>query len=206
MRAVASPRVIGHRGACGYRPEHTEAAYRLAFDLGADFVEPDIVSTKDGVLVLRHENDISATTNVTAHPEFSRRRTTKMVDGVAVTGWFTEDFTWAELATLRSVERLGAFRQESQSFDGDYPILRLRDLFAIVDQVADSSVRTLGIVAEIKHATYFASIGLPLDELFAAELSRAGWAEERERLIVESFERTVLRQIYERGVRAEVGS
>ncbi|WP_308467575.1 glycerophosphodiester phosphodiesterase family protein [Rathayibacter soli] len=203
MRARTSPLIIGHRGACGYRPEHTASAYRLAFALGADAVEPDIVATRDGVLVLRHENEISATTNVARHPEFNDRRTTKSVDGKVVTGWFTEDFTWAELATLRARERLGELRQASRSFDGQYPIMRLRDLFTLVDEVADVSLGPAGIVAEIKHATYFESVGLPLDELFAAELAQAGWAEERQRLVIESFERTVLGKLHQRGVRAD---
>jgi len=203
MRARPSPLIIGHRGACGYRPEHTASAYRLAFALGADAVEPDIVATRDGVLVIRHENEISATTDVAEHPEFRGRRTTKSVDGNLVTGWFTEDFTWAELATVRARERLGGLRQASQSFDGQFPILRLRDLFTLVDDVAQVSSSPAGMVAEIKHATYFESIGLPLDELFAAELAQAGWAEERQRLVVESFERTVLGKLHQRGVRAD---
>jgi glycerophosphoryl diester phosphodiesterase len=201
MRAQSSPLVIGHRGASGYRPEHTASAYKLAFALGADAVEPDIVATRDGVLVLRHESEISTTTDVAEHPEFTDRHTTKSVDGAQVTGWFTEDFTWAELSTLRARERLGPLRQASKSFDGQFPILRLAALFDIVDEAAAASGRQLGIVAEIKHATYFESLGLPLDELFAAELAEAGWGDERERLVVESFERTVLGKLHVRGVR-----
>ncbi|GAA4159985.1 glycerophosphodiester phosphodiesterase [Gryllotalpicola daejeonensis] len=201
MRAHGSPLVIGHRGACGYRPEHTRQAYELAFQLGADFVEPDIVATKDGVLVLRHENEISGTTDVSNRPEFADRRTTKEVDGAPVTGWFTEDFTWAELATLRCRERLGPLRQASASFDGLYPIMRLSHLFDLVDRLAETSDRELGVVAEIKHATYFESIGLPLDELFADELERVGWQHEPNRLVIESFEKTVLRKVRERGIR-----
>ena len=113
LRPPSSPLVIGHRGASGYRPEHTRSAYELAFALGADAVEPDIVSTRDGVLVLRHENEISLTTNVASHPEFDSRRTTKRIDGKEFTGWFTEDFTWAELSTLRARERLGGLRTSS---------------------------------------------------------------------------------------------
>jgi glycerophosphoryl diester phosphodiesterase len=200
MRAHSSPLVIGHRGASGYRPEHTRAAYDLAFQLGADAVEPDLVATKDGVLVLRHENEISGTTDVADHAEFADRRTTKEIDGVALTGWFTEDFTWAELGTLRARERLGAIRQTSATFDGRYPLLRMRDLFDLVDNASDDAARLLGIVAELKHATYFESIGLPLDELFAEELSDAGWTDNPE-LVVESFEKTVLAQLYRRGFR-----
>jgi len=201
MHAHGSPLVIGHRGACGYRPEHTRQAYELAFQLGADFVEPDIVATKDGVLVLRHENEISGTTDVASRPEFAGRRTTKEVDGVAVTGWFTEDFTWDELSTLRCRERLGRLRQASASFDGQYPIMRLSHLVDLVEHLGGSADRELGIVAEIKHATYFESVGLPLDELVAAELTRLGWHNEPRRLVIESFEKSVLHKVRERGIR-----
>ena len=171
---VERPLVIGHRGASGYRPEHTRAAYELAFALGADAVEPDIVATKDGVLVLRHENEISGTTDVASRPEFAARRTTKVIDGDSLTGWFTEDFTWAELSTLRAIERLPSVRPNSVTFDGMQPVLRLRDLMDIIDAASTAQGRQLIMVAEIKHATYFASIGLPLDELFAAEIAGLG--------------------------------
>src|SRR6187399_2382617 len=193
----ARPLVIGHRGASGYRPEHTRASYELAFALGADAVEPDIVATKDGVLVLRHENEISGTTDVASHPEFAARRTTKSIDGASLTGWFTEDFTWAELATLRVVERLPQLRQSSTTFDGRERIMRLTELMELVDAAAASRGRSLAMVAEIKHATYFASIGLPLDELFARDV--AGWASE-DNLVIEAFEQSVLTAIRGRGV------
>lgn len=195
---VAHPLLIAHRGASGYRPEHTRAAYELAIDLGADAIEPDIVATRDGELVLRHENEIGGTTDVAAHPEFAKRRTTKRVDGVSVTGWFTEDFTWAELATLRSRERIPALRPHSARFDGRYPILRLRDLLGLLD----AAPRPIALVAELKHPTYFAALGLPLDTLFAAEVkqwrARGGTAE----LIVESFEQAVLGQLQAGGLDA----
>jgi glycerophosphoryl diester phosphodiesterase len=187
--------VIGHRGASGYRPEHTRSAYELAIALGADAIEPDIVATKDGELVLRHENEISGTTDVARHPEFADRRTTKTIDGLAQTGWFTEDFTWAELATLRAVERLPELRQHSATFDGLEPMLRLRDLLAILDGAA----RPMTLVAEVKHPSHFASIGLPLDELVAAELERWGHPE---RLVVECFERGLLHRMRDRGLAA----
>lgn len=192
MSRTRRPLVIAHRGASGYRPEHTEAAYRLAIRFGVDAVEPDIVATRDGVLVLRHENEISGTTDVAARPEFAGRRVTKVIDGVELTGWFTEDFTWAELSSLRAVERLPELRPSSAEFDGRYPLLRLRDLLDLLEGVR-AGIR---VVAEIKHATYFDSIGLPLDELFAAEV--AGFADDS--LIVESFEQRVLERIRERGV------
>jgi len=187
--------VIGHRGASGYRPEHTRAAYELAIALGADAIEPDIVATKDGELVLRHENEISGTTDVAAHPEFADRRTTKVVDGERHTGWFTEDFTWAELSTLRACERLPRLRQHGTTFDGLEPILRLRDLIAILEAAG----RPMTLVAEVKHPTYFASIGLPLDELVAAELRR--WPDPT-RLVVECFERGIMHGLRDRGVDA----
>ena len=188
----ARPLVIGHRGASGYRPEHTRSAYELAFALGADAVEPDIVATRDGVLVLRHENEISGTTDVAARPEFASKRVTREVDGAALTGWFTEDFTWAELSTLRARERLGALRQSSASFDGRYPVIRLRDLFELIDTAAEEQRRLVRMVAEFKHASHFAALGLPLDELFAAELDDAGWGRGDDRLIMEAFELDVL--------------
>jgi glycerophosphoryl diester phosphodiesterase len=195
------PIVIGHRGASGHRPEHTRSAFELAFALGADAVEPDLVATRDGVLVIRHENEISGTTDVATRSEFSARRTEKHVDGTRVTGWFTEDFTWAELSTLRVRERLPRLRQSNTTFDDQQPMLRLRDLFDLVDAAAEQTDRLLGIVAEIKHANYFAGLDLPLPELFAAEVSAAGW--NTDRLTVESFEPGVLAQIRAHGVRGK---
>jgi glycerophosphoryl diester phosphodiesterase len=191
------PLVIAHRGASGYRPEHTRAAYELAITLGADAVEPDIVATSDGVLVVRHENEISGTTDVASRPEFADRRTTKTIDGDSLKGWFTEDFTWAELQTLRAKERLTKTRPANAKFDGQQGILSLADLVAILSNAG----RAVVMVAEIKHATYFESIGLPLDGLFAEEL--AGWAKP-DNLIVESFEQTVLGQVQERDVPGRV--
>jgi glycerophosphoryl diester phosphodiesterase len=189
--------VIGHRGASGYRPEHTRSAYELAFALGADAVEPDIVATGDGVLVIRHENEISGTTDVAAHPEFASRKTTRLVDGISRTGWFTEDFTWAELSTLRSRERLPRVRQGSATFDGTEGILRLRDLTRIIDNASARAGRELVMVAELKHATHFAALGLDLDQLFTDQIS--GWATATN-LVTESFEQTVLRQARARGL------
>jgi glycerophosphoryl diester phosphodiesterase len=191
------PLVIGHRGASGYRPEHTRSAYELAITLGVDAIEPDIVATRDGVLVLRHENEISGTTDIASRPEFAARRTTKKIDGVTLTGWFTEDFTWAELRTLRAVERLPQVRQSSSTFDRTEGILRLRDLLDILDAGAERTGREIAIVAEVKHPTYFASIGVPLDEPVAEELR--AW-DDGGRTIVECFEQTVLGEIRARGV------
>jgi glycerophosphoryl diester phosphodiesterase len=180
--------VIAHRGASGYRPEHTAAAYQLAISQGADAVEPDLVPTRDGVLVVRHENEISGTTDVASHPEFADRHRSKTIDGVELTGWFTEDFTWSELSILRTRERLGRLRPESQCYDGRQGILRLVDL---VDLLLSAN-RPLLMVAELKHATYFDSIGLALPEMFAADIER--WAQPGN-LVVESFEQNVLGEV-----------
>ncbi|MFC4223917.1 glycerophosphodiester phosphodiesterase family protein [Lysinibacter cavernae] len=196
------PLIIGHRGASGYRPEHTREAYELAIEQGADALEPDLVATRDGVLVIRHENEISTTTNVSEHPEFESRRTTKTIDGVEFDGWFTEDFTWAELSTLRARERLGDRRPQSAAYNDQFPILRFTDLLGLLDAAA-SRGKPIILVAEIKHASYFEAEGLSLDALFADELARCGWADPRKQadlLVVESFERRVLTQIRRRGI------
>jgi glycerophosphoryl diester phosphodiesterase len=154
--------VIGHRGASGYRPEHTLESYRLAIRQGADFIEPDLVATKDGVLVARHENEISGTTDVADHPEFANRRTTKTVDGVKLTGWFTEDFTLAEIKTLRAKERIPAIRPGNTRYDGRFQI----PTFAEVVQLAKRESRNgrpVGIYPETKHPTYFAKEGRRID-------------------------------------------
>jgi len=197
------PLIIGHRGAPGYRPEHTASSYRLAFAMGADAVEPDVVATSDGVLVIRHENEISGTTDVADHPEFADRRTTKRIDGVPLTGWFTEDFTWAELATLRCRERVPALRPGSAGFDDTEPILRLSDLLALVAEASIEHGRELGVVLEIKHATFFAGAGHDLAALVESDLRAAGWAAGEHPLWIESFEQTVLGDLRARGVKAD---
>jgi len=186
--------VIAHRGASGYRPEHSRSAYELAVELGADAIEPDLVPTKDGVLVLRHENEVSGTTDVADHREFRHLRTTKTVDGQTLTGWFTEDFTWDELRTLRTRERLPALRPASAEHDGEEPILRLEDLLGILD----AAPRPVGLVAEVKHADCFARAGIPMAELLDGVLGDTGWRRD-ERLTVESFEKGVLRELRSRG-------
>ena len=186
--------VIAHRGASGYRPEHSRSAYELAVELGADAIEPDLVPTKDGVLVLRHENEVSGTTDVADHPEFRHLRTTKTVDGHTVTGWFTEDFTWEELQTLRTRERLPALRPGSAEHDGEEPVLRLEDLLAILD----TAPRPVGLVAEVKHAAFFDRAGFPMGQLLDGVLADAGWRGD-DRLTVESFEKGVLRDLDSRG-------
>ncbi len=189
--------MIAHRGASGYRPEHTAAAYELAIAQGADAVEPDLVQTKEGVLVVRHENEISGTTDVADRPEFADRHTTKVVDGVTLTGWFTEDFTWAELSTLRARERLAKTRPGNTDFDGQQGILRFTDLIDLLS-AAD---RPVMMVAELKHATHFQALGLPLEQAFATDVAR--WATP-DNLVVESFEQDTLSRVRQLGVPGRV--
>lgn len=195
------PLVIGHRGAPGYRPEHSRSSYDLALAMGVDAVEPDVVVSRDGVLVVRHENEISGTTDVADRPEFAERRTTKTIDGAELTGWFTEDFTWDELSTLRCRERLPKLRPSSASFDDAQPVLRLRDVLDLVRAASLEQGREIGVVLEIKHATYFAGLGWDVADLVATELTEAGWARGELPLTIEAFESTVLRRLRERGVR-----
>jgi glycerophosphoryl diester phosphodiesterase len=194
--------VIGHRGASGYRPEHTEAAYRLAFELGADAVEPDVVFSRDGVPVVRHENEISTTTDVATRSEFAGRRSTRVVDGAELTGWFTEDFTWPELQTLKARERIAEVRPASAAFDDRFGLLRLADVLRIVDEESARRDREFGAVVEVKHATHFGAIGLPAAELVAREIVEAGWAARPSRLVVESFEQSVLSELRRAGLAA----
>ncbi|MGX1701109.1 glycerophosphodiester phosphodiesterase family protein [Microbacterium sp. NPDC055357] len=196
------PLVIGHRGAPGYRPEHSRSSYDLALAMGVDAVEPDVVVSRDGVLVVRHENEISTTTDVADRPEFADRRTSKTIDGVELTGWFTEDFTWGELTTLRCRERLPDLRPSSATFDGGQPVLRLRDVLDLVSAGSLEQGREIGVVLEIKHATYFASLGWDVAALVASELAEAGWASGDLPLTIESFESTVLVGLRERGIPA----
>lgn len=195
------PLIVGHRGAPGYRPEHSRSSYDLALAMGVDAVEPDVVVTRDGVLVVRHENEIGSTTDVSARPEFADRRTTKTVDGAELTGWFTEDFTWDELSTLRCRERLPKVRSTSASFDDRQNVLRLRDVLDLVRAASLEQGREIGVVLEIKHATYFDDLGWDVAALVEDELRDAGWADGELPLYIEAFESTVLRRIRERGIR-----
>jgi glycerophosphoryl diester phosphodiesterase len=186
---LVEPVLIGHRGASGYRPEHTLAAYELAIEQGADYIEPDLVSTKDGVLVARHENEIGGTTDVANHPEFADRRTTKVIDGRPVTGWFTEDFTYRELRTLRAKERLPQVRPDNTAYDGQERIPTL-------DQVIKLARREgVGIYPETKHPTYFDSLGLSLEEPLVAALEKRHWDDADDPVIIQSFEVTNLQQL-----------
>src|SRR4051812_9580278 len=190
-----APLVIGHRGAAGYRPEHTLASYRLAIELGADYIEPDLVSTRDGVLVARHENQIGATTDVAERPEFARRRVTKAVDGREVTGWFTEDFTLAELKTLRAVERLPGVRPANTWYDGHFQIPTFDEVLELAEQGGRRRGVTIGVYPETKHPSHFAALGLGLEEPLVAALRRHHLDRPNAPVLVQSFETGNLRAL-----------
>ncbi|MDX6721735.1 MAG: glycerophosphoryl diester phosphodiesterase [Solirubrobacteraceae bacterium] len=181
-RVRSLPIVIGHRGASAYRPEHTLASYTLAIEMGADYIEPDLVSTKDHVLVVRHENDITGTTDVASHKEFADRRTTKVIDGQTITGWFTEDFTLAELKTLRAVERLPDVRPANTAFNGRFEIPTFQEVIDLAKR------KGVGIYPETKHPTYFDSIGLSLEEPLLAALRRNRLDRRDAKVFIQSFE------------------
>jgi glycerophosphoryl diester phosphodiesterase len=185
---TTTPLVLAHRGASGYRPEHTIAAYELAVAMGADYIEPDLVATKDGVLVDRHEPEISGTTDVADHPEFASRKTTKSLDGVATTGWFTEDFTVAELRTLRATERLPQIRQESSTFDGRYVVPTFAEVLAARARLSKEYGRTIGIIPELKHSTYLHGLGFDPEALLVTQVRAAHLNRPSAPLWVQSFE------------------
>ena len=187
--------VAGHRGASAFRPEHTLASYQRAIDDGADIVEPDLVITKDGILIARHENDISGTSNVADKPEFASRKVTKQIDGIPITGWFTEDFTLAEIKTLRAKERIPANRPVNATFDSQFEIPTLQELIDLVKQQANAKGRVIGIYPETKHPTYFKSIGLPLERRLIDQLSAAGYRGKGAAVYIQSFEPASLKEI-----------
>lgn len=180
--------VIAHRGASGERPEHTLGSYTLAIEQGADFIEPDLVLTKDGILVARHENEISETTDVSARPEFASRKTSKTIDGQTMTGWFTEDFTLAELKTLRAKERLPQLRKANMAFDGQFEIPTFEEILALAKAESVRTGRTIGVYPETKHPSYFASIGLPHEAPLLALLERYGHVDRSAPVFIQSFE------------------
>ncbi len=190
-----SPLIIAHRGASGERPEHTRMAYERAIEQGADFIEPDLVMSRDGVLIVRHENEIGGTTDVAWRPEFAGRRTMKIIDGHSVTGWFTEDFTWAELLTLYARERLPDLRPANTAFDDVEPILSFEQVLEIARDASARTGRTIGVVPELKHPTYFAGIGLPMENVFVAVLQRHGLTGTEAPVIVQCFEVGTLRSL-----------
>src|ERR1700730_19297897 len=182
----AAPIVIGHRGACGYVPEHTLTSYFIAMQDGVDYVEPDLVMTKDGVLIARHENEIGGTTDVAQHREFAGRRTTKTIDGIAHTGWFTEDFTLAELKTLRARERIPDIRPNNTGFDGQFEVPTFEEILALVagvqqqremsaKQLGRPAPKRIGVYPETKHPTYFQGLGLAMEDLLVDTLHRHGY-------------------------------
>ncbi|MFF8999618.1 glycerophosphodiester phosphodiesterase [Streptomyces achromogenes] len=196
LKSLPVPTVIGHRGASGYRPEHTFGSYDLALDLGADVVEAgDLVPTKDGHLVCRHEPEIGGTTDVAAHPEFAGRRTTKVLDGVPTTGWFTEDFTLAELKTLRAVERVPANRPHNTLYDGRWEIPTFEEVLKWQDEQTRRRGRQVWIYPETKHPTYFRELGLGLEERVAKLLRKYGKDGRHSPVILQSFEPTSIQRL-----------
>ena len=179
----ARPLIIGHRGASGYRPEHTLESYRLAARMGADFIEPDLVSTKDGILIARHENEIGGTTD--AADRFPDRKATKTVDGQSITGWFAEDFTLAEIKTLRAKERLAT---RSHDYDGKFEVPTFDEVIDLAQALGRELGRPIGIYPETKHPTYFRGIGLPIEPKLLASLASHGWNTREAPVFIQSFE------------------
>jgi glycerophosphoryl diester phosphodiesterase len=203
--ATKSLLVIGHRGAAGYRPEHTLASYELAARMGADFIEPDLVSTSDNVLVARHENEIGGTTDVAAHHEFADRKTTKVIDGHTINGWFTEDFTLTELKTIRAKEPLPAVRQENAMYDGRFDIATFAEILALRERLSKELHREVGVYPETKHPTYFRSIGLDLETPLVEQVRGAGLDTATAPIFIQSFELTNLVDLRHRfGVHARL--
>lgn len=180
-----TPLVIGHRGASGYRPDHTLESYKLAIEMGADFIEPDLVATKDGVLVARHEPNITGTTDVATRPEFASRKTTKNVDGVNEEGWFVSDFTLAELKTLRAVQPLS---DRDQSYNGKFQIPTFEEVLDLAKAEGTKAGRTVGVYPETKHPTFHSKLGLPLEDRLLAVLAKYGYTTKASPVIVQSFE------------------
>ena len=192
---MRAPLIIAHRGASGERPEHTMMGYRLAIEEGADSLEPDLVVTKDGVLVCRHENDISGTTDVADHANFTSRRVTKTVDGREITGWFTEDFTLAELKTLRCRERLPQLRPANAAYNGQEPIPTFEELLDLAINEGQRLGRVIGVHPEIKHATYFDKLNLSHDGPLLKALRARGHTTADAPIFIQSFETDNLRRI-----------
>ena len=194
---LPSPVVIGHRGAPAYRPEHTAASFELAIDLGAELIEPDIVISRDGELVVRHESELSLTTDVATRPEFAGRRTTKLVDGVRCTGWFAEDFTLAELRTLGAVERMPEIRPLNTAYDGHFGILTLGEVIDLA-RTRSTPARQIRVLAELKRPDRPDAEELPMAELVAAELRRQDATGSEGSVLLQSFDPAVLRDLRNR--------
>jgi glycerophosphoryl diester phosphodiesterase len=189
--------VIAHRGASGERPEHTIESYRLAIEEGADYIEPDLVMTRDGVLIARHENEIGGTTDVAQHPEFAARRRTQIIDGETMTGWFTEDFTIAEIKTLRARERLPELRPQNCAFDGRCMVPTFDEIMQLVTEANRRHGGTLriGVYPETKHPAHFAGIGLPLEQAVLDALQRHDQAADGSPVFIQSFDPRNLREL-----------
>jgi glycerophosphoryl diester phosphodiesterase len=194
-RAARKPIVIAHRGASGLRPEHTELSYNLAIDQGCDFIEPDLVPTKDGHLIARHENEIGGTTDVAGRPEFADRKATKTIDGQQITGWFVEDFTLAEIKTLRARERLPQLRPGNTKYDGQAQLLTFDEVVAIAKAGSKRTGRTIGVYPEMKHPGYFARIDLPVEDRLVALLKKNDLDSASAPVFVQCFEVTPLKTI-----------
>ena len=196
---MSTPLLIAHRGASGHLPEHTLPGYALAMLLGADYIEPDLVATRDGVLVARHENEIGGTTDVAAHEEFASRRRTQQIDGEQVTGWFTEDFTLAELRSLRARERLPQLRPGNARHDGEFGIPTFDEILALLSQINAArraqGLPLVGVYPETKHPTHFASLGLALEPALLASLAARG---DGAPVFIQSFEMGNLQALRER--------
>ncbi len=192
LRQDRQPLVIGHRGAPGYLPEHTLEGYALAIELGADFIEPDLVATKDGHLIARHEPNIISTTDVASRPEFASRRRTVVVDGAAEEGFFASDFTLAEIKTLRARQ---AFAERPHQFDGQFLIPTLDEIIALAKRKSLEKGRTIGIYPETKHPTYHKALGLALEPRLLATLTRAGWNSRQAPVFIQSFEQGNLKEL-----------
>lgn len=187
-RDEPTPLIIAHRGASGYVPEHTLGAYALAILQGADYIEPDLVMTRDGELVARHDNELGLTTDVSQHPEFADRQRTQMVDGVSLTGWFSEDFTLAELKTLRTIERIPDIRPGNARLDGSLEIPTLQEIIDLVKTMQLSERRRIGLYPETKHSTHFQKLGLAMEKPLVRILHRNGYAGRHAPVYIQSFE------------------
>ncbi|RKU04506.1 glycerophosphodiester phosphodiesterase [Burkholderia sp. Nafp2/4-1b] len=195
---AAKVQVVGHRGASALRPEHTLASYRQAIEDGADVIEPDLVSTRDGVLVARHENEISGTTNVSTLPQFASRKATRTIDGTQLTGWFTEDFTLAELKTLRARERIPQIRPANTAYNDQFEIPTFDEIIALAKQMSAQTGRTVHLYPETKHPTYFQSIGLPLEDRLVDALLKDPYTARTATVYIQSFEVANLKAIRNR--------
>jgi glycerophosphoryl diester phosphodiesterase len=189
--------VIAHRGASGERPEHTLESYGLAIEEGADYIEPDLVVTRDGVLIARHENEISGTTDVAEHPEFAARRRTQIIDGESFGGWFTEDFTLSEIKTLRARERLPELRPQNRRFDGQFAVPTFDEIMQLVMSAnrRPGRNRPIGVYPETKHPAHFAAIGLAQELSLLDTLQRYQYAKRGSPVFIQSFDARNLRQL-----------